>query len=367
MNEQTITAMKADWLAFCDQNCKDDYEAIAARVAAPTPKKPARRWIFATSLVAAAAAIALVCLPLLNGHMATSDKMNGGNAPMRGEDNPNDAVTPLYTTLPTTDKGDADGNGGTTIATTPSQSQHSSVITTQTTTGDKYDGCIGVPTPPDKNNGNATTAGTKPTTGNTTAAGGKPTTGDWDGQGGEIYDSIYFYVGLQKHSGLMNLFLDYARQNFPDKVDAAKAKLTERYTGTPYAFTGNSMHFWVRELNMSRETFIEINERSKDFYKDNEYNFSVYTFTDEEIDDIYNLTTAEFNQKYKAPTAVVVGEVIYSFEWFYDNEVDLWLKQSFTVAQLQEAVANAKQTPNFPQSIITEVELKLEKYIFAVG
>ena len=357
MNEQTITAMKADWLAFCDQNCKDDYEAIAARVAAPTPKKPARRWIFATSLVAAAAAIALVCLPLLNGHMATSDKMNGGNAPMAPDDgyyeNLNGSVNGEDSS------GDVDGDmiHGNEDPTDPRPS--SSAITTQTT-GDKNNGQSGNVTTADKNNGNATTAGTRPTT-------GMPNGGE---QGGDNL-AVQSFTNHYKMGTIRNYLLDYAYDTFgSEKFNEIVADIEAAKKADPYTYTGASIHFWVHKLNISKEKFIECNNKDKAFYeeqyKDVE-DITDITFTDEEIDDIYNLTTAEFNQKYKAPTAVVAGEVIYPFEWFESNEVDLWLKQSFTVAQLQEAVANAKQTPNFPQSIITEVELKLEKYIFAVG
>ena len=212
----------------------------------------------------------------------------------------------------------------------------------------------------------STNTTTQSTTESTTQSTMQTTTGttDWEGQGG-CYDGERFYVGQGKHAGLMNLFLDYARQTCSEKVDAGKEKIARMYTGSPYAFTGNSMHFWVRELGISREKFVEINENSKNFYKENEFLLSEYTYTDKEIDDIYNLSVKEFNEKYKAPTAVLVGELIYDFDWFVDAPVPLWKEQDFTLTQIQEVFENGKKA-NFPEKYLDEFEKKLNDYIAAV-
>ena len=209
----------------------------------------------------------------------------------------------------------------------------------------------------------STTQSTATTTTQTNTPPSSGTT-DWEGQGGG-YDGERFYVGQGKHAGLMNLFLDYARQTCSEKVDAGKEKIARMYTGSPYAFTGNSMHFWVRELGISREKFVEINENSKNFYKENEFLLSEYTYTDKEIDDIYNLSVKEFNEKYKAPTAVLVGELIYDFDWFVDAPVPLWKEQDFTLTQIQEVFENGKKA-NFPEKYLDEFEKKLNDYLAAV-
>ena len=190
---------------------------------------------------------------------------------------------------------------------------------------------------------------------------------DAEGQGG--YDIHTFnYANDYKFSGIGGEFFSYARETFGDqKLYDIRDELVASKKANPYAYVGGSTQFWMHRLNIPREKFVELNNVDKEFYKDLPWFLENHTFTDEEIDDIYNLTTEEFNQKYKAPTAVVVGEVIYSFDWFHQNNIDLWQKQSFTVAQLQEAVDNAKKMENFPQGIAEAVEKKLNDYIAAVG
>ena len=91
-----------------------------------------------------------------------------------------------------------------------------------------------------------------------------------------------------------------------------------------------------------------------------------YTYTDEEIHDFYNLSTKEFNQKYKSSTAALVGEVLFPFSWFIENPVETWQLYDFTVEQLQEILTNAKANPAFPADDVAIYETRLGDYIDAV-
>ena len=211
----------------------------------------------------------------------------------------------------------------------------------------------------------STTATAQPTTQSTT----KPTTGttDWEGQGGGGLET-HLYVKNVKLAGIHDYFYEYVLATFGSETFS---KVTDEMkvakTAVPSAYVGDSTHFWVHRLDIPREKFVELNEKTKGSLINYPERLEKETFTNEEIDDIYNLTTEEFNKKYKAPTAVLVGKVIYNFDWLYKNDIDLWQKQNFTVEQLQEAVDNAKKMENFPQGIAEAVEKKLNDYIAAVG
>ena len=209
----------------------------------------------------------------------------------------------------------------------------------------------------------STTQSTATTT--TTQTNTPPSSGttDWEGQGGGS-PATHLYVKNVKLAGIHDYFYEYVLATFGSETFS---KVTDEMkvakTAVPSAYVGDSTHFWVHRLGIPRETFVELNEKTKNSLSDYPERLEKETFTDEEIDDIYNLTTEEFNKKYKAPTAVLVGKVIYNFNWLYKNDVDLWQKQNFTVAQLQEAVDNAKKMENFPKGISEAVEKKLNEYI----
>ena len=222
-------------------------------------------------------------------------------------------------------------------------------------------GLIGCTAPVDDTSSTTTT--TNATTSTTTVA----TTTNWEGVGGvgletELYIKDVKIAGI--HGGLFQYVLtSFGRETFAEVVDEVEASMD----AVPCTFVGGSTHFWVHRFDIPREKFEEINDKEKENYKDSPERWEEDVFTDEEINDIYTLSTKEFNEKYKAPTAVVVGEVIYNFNWLYKNDIDLWQKQGFTVEQLQNAVANAKATPYFPQDIANAVEKKLNDYIAAVN
>ncbi|MBP3388712.1 MAG: hypothetical protein J6K98_02425, partial [Clostridia bacterium] len=163
-------------------------------------------------------------------------------------------------------------------------------------------------------------------------------TTDWEGVGGYNMDD-YLYENDQNFNGLHGSLYEYICENF-DKEQIAKItnEMEAKRDTVPYSYVGESTHFWVHELNIPRQKFVELNNKDKEFHKDRPWFLENRTFTDEEIDDIYTLSTKEFNEKYKAPTAVLVGEFIYNFNWLYKNDIDLWQKQGFTVEQLQNAV-----------------------------
>lgn len=222
-------------------------------------------------------------------------------------------------------------------------------------------GLIGCTAPVDDTSSTTTT--TNATTSTTTVA----TTTNWEGVGGvgletELYIKDVKIAGI--HGGLFQYVLtSFGRETFAEVVDEVEASMD----AVPCTFVGGSTHFWVHRFDIPREKFEEINDKEKENYKDSPERWEEDVFTDEEIDDIYTLSTKEFNEKYKAPTAVLVGEFIYNFNWLYKNDIDLWQKQGFTVEQLQTAVANAKATPYFPRGIADAVEKKLNDYIAAVN
>lgn len=332
MNERDIAALKADWTQFCDQNAKDDWAALAARIAAPAPKKSARRWIFATSLVAAAAAIMLVCLPILNAwRSVTADKNNSGDAPMSPDDGHYenmDGVFDASTTAPS--RGEDINYGG----------EHGS----------------------DKNNGNgdngnanggtpSTTVATAPTENNAAVGGG--------------YGGSYVYVNGEKHLG-ENLFSYYLYENFTeDDTKELNAEIAAEINGTHYAYTGASLQRRILALNIPREKIEEINESSKKMYAGHKQ-YDRLVFTDEEINDMYTLTREEYNQKYKAPTAAIIGAVLYPFNWFVENPVEIWMQHPFTLEQIEEVFENGKKA-NFPEKYLDEFEKKLSDYIAALA
>ena len=204
----------------------------------------------------------------------------------------------------------------------------------------------------------AITTSTQPTT---------TTTTNWEGVGGYDMDN-FLYENDYKFCGIRGYLYEYICENFDgDPITKIINEMVAAKNAVPYTFIGDSTHFWVHKFDIPREKFVELNNKEKEFYKDRPWFLENRIFTDEEINDIYTLSTKEFNEKYKAPTAVVVGDLIYNFNWFYKNDIDLWQKQSFTVEQLQDAVANAKATPNFPQGIVEVVEKKLNEYIQTVN
>ncbi len=190
---------------------------------------------------------------------------------------------------------------------------------------------------------------------------------NWNGQGGGNFYLTNVYVGYQKHHGLLNYFYEYVRDNYEtDKIDEIRTKIAASCNAESYSYTGSSLHLWVRELEISKEKFVELNEQSKEFFKDSEWDLEEYTFTDEEVNDIYTLSIKEFNQKYKSPTAALVGEVLFPFRWFVDNPVETWQLYDFTVEQLQEILTNAKANPTFPADDVAIYETRLTDYIDAV-
>ena len=189
---------------------------------------------------------------------------------------------------------------------------------------------------------------------------------NWNGQGGG-YGGSYVYTGNDKHTGMKNLFGEFFLDTYGrNKIDEAYEELNTELNAAAYSYTGGSMHRWVRVFDVPKETFIEINNRSKEFFKDSDWGLTHYTYTDEEIHDFYNLSTKEFNQKYKSSTAALVGEVLFPFSWFIENPVETWQLYDFTVEQLQEILTNAKANPAVPADDVAIYETRLGDYIDAV-
>ena len=181
---------------------------------------------------------------------------------------------------------------------------------------------------------------------------------------GEYSLPVYVYANPTKFNGMHGSLYTYIRENFDaEKVfwlrnDAYKMKKFKDYSNV-----GESPLWWVCQLKIPREKFVELNEQDKENYKDRPWVLENFTFTDEEIDDIYNLTIEEFNQKYKAPTAVLKGEILFSFNWLYKCDVQTWQSQELGVEDVQAAVAAAKVTHSFSQDMIKTVEEKLDEYM----
>ncbi|MBQ2780271.1 MAG: hypothetical protein IJF42_01765 [Clostridia bacterium] len=185
-----------------------------------------------------------------------------------------------------------------------------------------------------------------------------------EGQGGG-YGSSYVYVNGEKHLG-ENLFSYYLYENFTeDDTKELNAEIASEINGTHYAYTGASLQRRILALNIPREKIEEINESSKKMYAGHkQYNRLV--FTDEEINDMYTLTREEYNKKYKAPTAAIIGAVLYPFNWFVENPIEIWMQHPFTLEQIEEVFENGKKA-NFPEKYLDEFEKKLNDYIAAVG
>lgn len=228
-------------------------------------------------------------------------------------------------------------------------------------------GLVGCAAPVDKTGGTTTTTtdtGAATTTITTTS---HNTDNSWEGQGGDFYNSFDVYSS-SKHTGLKNFYYGYVLEKYGmDRLSEGLEKVNTIMQEVPFSYTGDSMHFWVREFNISKETFIELNEKSKEFYGDVDFLLTDLTFTDEEIDDIYSLSIKEFNEKYKAPTAALVGEVLFSFHWLLNQDVSTWQLYDFSVEQLQEILTAAKANSTFPDEDVATYEKKLNDYIAAVG
>jgi len=210
-----------------------------------------------------------------------------------------------------------------------------------------------------------TTEGTTATTQKPTESTTPPTTGttNWEGVGGG-YGGSYVYVNGMKHQSV-NFFSQYIYENYTEaELQAFVDKIDAELLGTPYTYTGNSLQRRIIELNIPREKIEELNEISKEFYKD-DLQYDEYVYTDEEINDMYTLTIEQYNQKYKAPTAAIIGAVLFPFSWFVDNPVETWQQYDFTVEQIQDVLDNGK-IANFPEQHIHTFEEKLEDYIDAV-
>ena len=181
---------------------------------------------------------------------------------------------------------------------------------------------------------------------------------------GEYSLPVYVYANPTKFNGMHGSLYTYIQENFDsEKVfwlrnDAYKMKRFKDYSNV-----GETPHWWVSQLEIPREKFVELNEQDKENYKDRPWALENFTFTDEEINDIYTLTTEEFNQKYKASTAVLNGEILYSFNWLYKCDVQTWQSHELGVENVQAAVAAAKATHGFSQDMIKVVEEKLSDYI----
>ena len=234
-------------------------------------------------------------------------------------------------------------------------------------------GLIGCTAPVDDTDSTTTTTNATDTT--TTAAPTSPTSAtlesavqnkentNWEGVGGG-YGGSYVYVNGMKHQSV-NFFSQYIYENYTEaELQAFVDKIDTEFLGTPYAYTGNSLQRRIIELNIPREKIEELNEISKEFYKD-DLQYDEYVYTDEEINDMYTLTIEQYNQKYKAPTAAIIGAVLFPFSWFVDNPVETWQQYDFTVEQIQDVLDNGK-IANFPEQYIRTFEEKLEEYIEAV-
>ncbi|MBE6792391.1 MAG: hypothetical protein E7534_02680 [Ruminococcaceae bacterium] len=210
-----------------------------------------------------------------------------------------------------------------------------------------------------------TTSATQSTTESTTQSTMQTTTGttDWEGQGGG-YGGNHVYVNGEKHLG-ENLFNYYIYKEFTeDDTKELYAEIAAETNGTHYAYTGASLQRYILALNIPREKIEEINESSKKMYAGHKQ-YDRLVFTDEEINDMYTLTREEYNKKYKAPTAAIIGSVLYPFNWFVENPVEVWMQHPFALEQIEEVFENGKKA-NFPEKYLDEFEKKLNDYIAAV-
>ena len=226
-----------------------------------------------------------------------------------------------------------------------------------------------VPTPENSEEESMATTTTEGTTATTTQkpteSTNQPTTGttNWEGVGGG-YGGSYVYVNRRKHY-VVNFFSEYIYKTYTDaERQAVTGKISAEYNGIPYAYTGDSLQRWIIELNIPSKKIEELNEISKEFYKD-ALQYDEYVYTDEEINDMYTLTIEQYNQKHKAPTAAIIGAVLYPFDWFVDNPVEIWQQHDFTIEQIQEVLENGKKA-SFPEQYIHTFAEKLEEYKKAV-
>lgn len=348
MNERDIAALKADWTQFCDQNAKDDWAALAARIAAPAPKKSARRWIFATSLVAAAAAIMLVCLPILNAWRdVTADKNSSGDAPMSPDDGHYenmDGVFDASTTAPSrgedinyggehgSDKNDGNGENGNANGGTPS----STVATTNPTI---YYSESQAPTAPGFVSPNAS---------------GRPYGSSGEPQGG---GSNYAAYKADRFSSAPNWLRDWVKnEHGVDIYEQARKEQEElkKNEGTWHRFyvTDKSRDIYniVHKYEVPRAVFEQLNEEAVKRFEPGEWSYIYDHYTSQEIEDIYTLSRIEFIRKYAAYDAIVTSDgVIYSFEWIRTHSVEDWREKGFTLAELQNAFEWAKHYSIVPE------------------
>lgn len=210
--------------------------------------------------------------------------------------------------------------------------------TTQSTTQSTTSPTIYYPTTPNPNDINANELPVQPY-------------GSGEGTGGS---TPYAAFKSDKFDGVFNGYWEWLYKNYGKNV------ITDVYgtfatNSEKYIFSEKSMGIYdiVRRFHMTRETFVEINERQKEICIKNgwEWDLKKYTFTDEEIDDIYNLTWLEFARKYAAYDALITDDgKIYSLWAIIQNPVEKWAEKGFTIDQLKTAYQWAKHYTDTPHS-----------------
>lgn len=188
---------------------------------------------------------------------------------------------------------------------------------------------------------------------------GRPIGSSGEPQGG---DSAYDYFKSSKFSGIFNEFMEWLHDNYGDNaLDVYEGNKNEKSVWYEWNM---STHEYVRRFNIPRDVFEELNRQSKERYENLGYEWGLenYVFTDEEIDDIYNLTWPEFAHKYASDHALVTEEGhIYSYDWLINNPIEKWIEKGFTLEQVKAVYDSAE---SFGRGTIA-VKEKLIRYTAA--
>jgi len=177
------------------------------------------------------------------------------------------------------------------------------------------------------------------------------------------------YISHARWRGIGDAYSQYILQHHSQEaIDAFKAQLAAEQSGDDYAFKGDAINRWVAHFEIPRAAFEQINTQQKTYYKttygEDSFEYWDNVYTDEEIDDIYTLSLAEFNMKYANPCTLVVGEELYPFGWFLENRMSKWWEELEIREKYLEAllVEFKKVYPDESEDIDNYAE-KLEDYI----
>ncbi|MBQ2781095.1 MAG: hypothetical protein IJF42_06010 [Clostridia bacterium] len=177
------------------------------------------------------------------------------------------------------------------------------------------------------------------------------------------YTGADYYRRQEKFLHLIDPYLSYTQEAFGNEALAAFWADVERPLNySNKNFFGNGIYNWVKYFDIPRDIFETLNDNAAAHLGTDHPKYAERIYTDEEIEDIFTLSVADFNQKYKAPTTISCNGVLFDFHWLYRNEPSTWLNQAFTVEDAQAVLNAAKKDKSIPKKYIEKYEDSLWRF-----